>query len=150
MRQFIDTNGAAWQISLTIDAIKRVKCVLGIDLASPQEGTPPTIARLDSDIIFLCDVLYVLLKPQCDAAGIDDVGFAQRLGGETITAAHDALFTELTDFFRQCRREDVVKLIQKQQALVAAVLTMSVARVEALNVDEVLKTAEAAVAASGN
>ena len=44
MRTFTDNAGHAWTLSLTIDAAKRVKGLLGVnllDLAGPQETTRP-------------------------------------------------------------------------------------------------------------
>jgi hypothetical protein len=122
MTSFRDTAGRTWQISLTIDALKRVKSLLQIDLTEPLQGEPPLMTRLAIDVLLLCDVLFALIKPQADAAGVSDEVFGASLGGEAILAAQEALTQEWLDFFQNLRRTHLVTAIQKQRDLVRAIV----------------------------
>jgi hypothetical protein len=133
MKTFADSTGRTWQISLTVDAIKRVKNLLQIDLTEPLLGQPPLMTRLALDVLLLCDVLYVLVKPQADAAGVSDEAFGASLGGEAITGAHDALMEVWTDFFQNLRRTHLVTAIRKQTDLVKAAVAAGEQRMERLD-----------------
>ena len=80
MHSFKDSANRDWIVSLNVDAIKRVKALLQIDLTKPTEGDPPLLIRLGIDVILLCDVLYAVCKPDCDQRSITDEQFGQAMG----------------------------------------------------------------------
>ena len=142
MKTFTDSAGHTWTLSITIDAIKRVQGLLpGVVLADLMAGDPPLLTRLESDIVLLCDVIYALIKPQADTAGVTDVDFGAALGGEAITAAHDAFWSELADFFRKLGRADQAKAIDKQSALVKAAVSAVDQRIDTIDVDAAISQA---------
>jgi hypothetical protein len=136
MTSFRDTAGRTWQISLTIDALKRVKSLLQIDLTEPLQGEPPLMTRLAIDVLLLCDVLFALIKPQADAAGVSDEVFGASLGGEAILAAQEALTQEWLDFFQNLRRTHLVTAIQKQRDLVQAIVAAGEQRLAQIQPDQ--------------
>jgi len=133
MRTFKDSAGRTWPVSLTVDAIRRVRSLLNVDLCNLLDGDPPLLARLELDPVLLCDVLFALLKLEADAQSVSDVAFGLAMGGDCLTLAQDALFQELADFFRQRRRMDLAKAIQKQSQLVAAAVRTAESKVEAIS-----------------
>ena len=146
MRTFTDSQGREWQIAITVGSIKRVQDLLDVNLAeitSPlrDSGGPPLLTRLEIDIVLLCDVIYTLVKPQADEAGITDEQFGATLGGEAIRAAHDAFWEELADFFRSLSHTDQAKAIDKQLQLVAAVTDKAVQKIDDLQIDDVVEQA---------
>jgi hypothetical protein len=118
MKTFTDTAGRAWTIALSIDAVKRVKHLLHVDLLTPETGDPPVLTRLGTDIILLCDVIFVLVKPQADAAGVTDEEFGAALGGEAIMAAQTAFYEELILFFQGLGRSDLAKAVDTQRRII--------------------------------
>jgi hypothetical protein len=136
MTSFRDTAGRTWQISLTIDALKRVKSLLQIDLTEPLQGEPPLMTRLAIDVLLLCDVLFAIIKPQADAAGVSDEVFGASLGGEAILAAQEALTQEWLDFFQNLRRTHLVTAIQKQRDLVQAIVAAGEQRLAQIQPDQ--------------
>lgn len=133
MTTFQDAEKRTWQVGLTVDSIKRVKALLQVDLTEPLAGEPPLMTRLALDVILLCDVLFALVKPQADAAGVTDEQFGASLGGEAIIAAHDALMEAWVDFFRNLRRTHLVTAIEKQAELVRAAVAAGEKRLAALD-----------------
>jgi hypothetical protein len=83
MRSFRDNENRQWNVALTIGALKRVKAEIDVDLLLLDVGDPPLGARLSTDMALVCDVLFVLVKPQADALSppVTDVQFGEGLGG---------------------------------------------------------------------
>jgi len=126
MKTFTDTAGRTWTLALTIDAAKRVKSLLDVNLLELEAGDPPLLTRLGTDVILLCDVIFALVKPQADAAGVSDQEFAAALGGDVVLAAQTAFYGELVDFFRKLGRGDLAKAVDAQRRMI----DLAVARIE--------------------
>jgi len=118
MRAFTDSAGRAWTLSLTLDAAKRVKSLLGVNLLELDKGDPPLLTRLGTDVILLCDVVFAILKPQAEAAGVTDEQFGAALGGDAILAAQTAFYEEMVDFFQKLGRADLAKAVEAQRRII--------------------------------
>lgn len=118
MKTFKDSTGRSWEITLTVGSVKRVRALLDVDLLAIEEGDPPLLTRLATDVILLCDVIFVLVKPQADKLDVDDVEFGESLGGEVIADAQDAFYEELVLFSQSRHRMDLVKAIKSQRELI--------------------------------
>ena len=115
---FTDSTGHEWHVEITLADVKRVSKTLGINLATDalegnESGESPFLMTLATDIIALVDMLYVLIKPQCDELGLDDEQFAQRLTPESLPDLYGAFFNSLQIFFAGLKKEAVVAAIQK-------------------------------------
>lgn len=142
MKTFNDNAGRTWTITITVDAIKRVEGLIkGVNLANLTTGDPPLLTRLETDVVLLCDVIFALVKPQADQLSVSDEEFGKAMGGDAIMAAHDAFWEELTGFFRQLRRTDTARAIEKQAALVKATVEAIEQRVETLDPSAVIQRA---------
>ena len=142
MKTFNDNAGRTWTIAVNVDAIKRVEGLIkGVNLANLTHGDPPLLTRLETDIVLLCDAIFALVKPQADQLGVSDEEFGKAMGGDAIIAAHDAFWEELNGFFRQLRRTDTARAIEKQAALVKATVAAIEQRVETLDVENVIAKA---------
>ena len=143
MKTFTDSAGRTWTISITVDAIRRVRDLVGVNLADVTDGDPPLMTRLATDIVLLCDVIYAIVKSQADERGVSDEQFGQALGGDAIQAAHDAFWEALADFFRQLRRADQVRAIEKQQKLIGAAVAAADKQIEGIEVERLIDQAMA-------
>ncbi len=135
MKQFKDNNGKQWDISLTFDSAKRVRDLLGINLLAPEDGEPPLLTRLGTDELLLCDVIYCLVKPQADEAGITDEMFGRALGPDAILSAVDAFYAELIDFFRLRGRADRAKAVASQKKMIELATQRAAQTLENLDID---------------
>ena len=115
MRTFTDSAGRDWQVSVTVDAVKRVRGTLDVDLLEAASGD--VFMRLASDPILLCDVLYVVCKPQADERQISDEEFGRSPNGDVIERATDAFLEELIDFFPKGRRQVMRRLKERSDEL---------------------------------
>ena len=100
MHHFTDSAGRAWNVHLTVGAIRAVKAATQEDLCAALDGTPPLYQRLASDMVLFADVLAAVLGPQMTAAKVTAADLDALLEGKTLAAASDAFFEELADFFQ--------------------------------------------------
>ena len=126
MKNFTDTAGREWALSLTIDSVKRVRALLDVNLLELEAGDPSLLTKLGTDVILLCDVIFVLVKPQADKAGVTDEQFGAALGGDVILAAQAAFYDEIIDFFRRLSRGDIATAVEAQRRMI----DLAVARIE--------------------
>ncbi len=70
MHTFNDSLGRTWTVTITVDAIRRVRSLLDINLLDAIEGK--LIERLVVDQVLLCDILFALVQPEAQAKSITD------------------------------------------------------------------------------
>jgi len=97
MQTFTDNEKRSWTIHVTVDAVKRVRTLLGVNLLEVIEGG--LLERFIRDPVLLCDVIYAVCKPEADSKGITDEQFGRAMAGDAIDGASKALLGGLVDFF---------------------------------------------------
>ena len=151
MKQFIDNVGRTWGISINVDAIKRVREILSINLLDAVEGK--LIERLVGDPILLCDVIFVLCQPEATARNISDEDFGRSMAGDAIDAATTSLLEELVDFFPKTRRQLLTKALEKLKLLEAKAIALIDQKLDdpklEANLERELNAAFSAASASG-
>ena len=128
MKLFKDNAGRAWTVTLNVDAFKRVRSLLGVDLMEALEGN--LLERMVSDPVLLCDVIYAVCKPEADARGITDEDFGRAMAGDAIEQATTAFLEELVDFFPLARRRLLKKALEKLRDLEKRALEAAERRLE--------------------
>ncbi len=96
MKTFNDNAGRTWTIAINVDAVKRVRSLLSVDLLEIVEGK--LIEQLIRDPVLLCDVVYAVCKPEADAKGVSDEEFGRAMAGDAIEHATKALLEDLVGF----------------------------------------------------
>ncbi|MEW6249184.1 MAG: hypothetical protein AB1716_00930 [Planctomycetota bacterium] len=96
MKTFTDNAGRTWTVAINVDAIKRVRDLLSVDLLEILDGK--LIEKLYRDPVLLCDVVYAACKPEADAKGVTDEDFGRAMAGDAIEHATKALLEELVGF----------------------------------------------------
>lgn len=115
MRTFKDNQDRQWSLAINVDVVKRVKASLDVDLMAAVEGK--LLERLSGDPILLCDIVYVVCKPQADAEGVSDEDFGRAMAGDAIDDATFAFLEELVDFFPSTRRAVLRRALVKLEKL---------------------------------
>ena len=141
MKTFTDNAARAWTIQVNVDALKRVKSLLEVDLMEAVDGK--LLERLLDEPVLLCDIIYALCKPQADAAGVKDEDFGRAMAGDAIDLATQALLEELVDFFPQRRRALLTKVLDKLRKLDSLALATVTDRLEKIDLDKVMSSAVA-------
>ena len=137
MKTFKDNAGRTWTIAVNVDAIKRVKALLGINLLEVLDGK--LVERFASDPILLVDVVYAICKTEADAQNVSDVQFGQAMGGNSLDLATTALMEELVDFFPSQRRAMLRKALEKFHQAETMVLDSINAKLEGPELDAQIK-----------
>lgn len=153
MKTFTDTTGREWQVSMNITALKRVRDLLDIDLMQlpvfdqkqPEAGL---LYRLGNDPVELVNVLFALVKPQADAAGVSDEAFGEALGGDALSDATEAFMAEMVGFFPQGVRDALMTVLQKAKTVEGLMLDQLATAINDPALDEAIK--EAAGIVSGD
>ena len=140
MRTFKDNQDREWNLAINVDAVKRVRSLLNVDLLDVTDGK--LLERIASDEVLMVDLVYVLLKPEADAREITDEDFGRAMAGDAIDRAYEAFLEELTDFFRNpARRELLKKALRKLGDLEAKVLAVADERLESGELEAKLEEA---------
>lgn len=137
MQTFNDNTGRTWSLTINVDAIKRVRGLLDVDLMQAIDGK--LLERLVTDPVLLCDVVYALCKPEADAKSITDEQFGQAMAGDAIDAATTALLEELVGFFPQAKRQVLRKALDKLKVLETKVFDAVTARLDSGEIDRMLE-----------
>lgn len=111
MHAFEDTAGRTWVLAINVSQDRRCRALAGVNLFSLVEDQLKPLASLLADPVRLVDVLYVLVKDQATAAGVDDEAFGVALGGDSLSRAADAFVEELIDFFPDQSRRKTLRLL---------------------------------------
>jgi hypothetical protein len=146
MRTFQDTQGRTWSVTINVDAIRRVRGLLNINLLDAVEGK--LLERLVSDPVLLCDILFALVKPEAEAKNVSDEDFGRALGGDVLDHATNALLEELVDFFPSGKRTVFRKALDKLKVLEEMALETATRRLESTELEQ--KMAAALVSIPGD
>jgi len=115
MHTFNDSLGRTWSITINVDAVRRVRSMININLLDAVEGK--LFERLVGDPVVLCDILYVLCQPEAQVKNVTDEDFGRALGGDVLDHATTALLEELVDFFPSGKRSVFRKALDKLKKL---------------------------------
>lgn len=149
MKTFADNASRTWTLAVNVDAIKRVKSLLDVNLLDVLDDRCQLLARLaGDDPLLLVDVLYVLCQPAANEQQVTDVEFGRAMAGDAILHGAEALLAELADFFPgEEKRRALRTLLQKLRETERQLVGHAQQKVDAL--DPVSMAAEL-IASSGS
>jgi hypothetical protein len=104
MRIFKDTLQRDWDVSIDVNAIKRVRDLAKFELFSIVENEGASILALRDDYEKLANILYAICEPQCRARGISDEDFGRGIAGDCFEIAWQEIIGGMGDFFPVGRR----------------------------------------------
>lgn len=105
---WIDNLDRTWSTAITVNTVKRVQQLTGVNLLAVFDGG--LLNRLADDPILLVNTLYAVCKPQADQRDVTEEAFGELLVGDTIERAAEALVRGIIDFFPSDRREVLGRL----------------------------------------
>lgn len=97
MHVFKDNTGREWTVEVNMLTVKRVKNLLDVNIA--DLNNQEVLNRMQNDMFFVVDLLYVVCKPQADKLNISDEEFAAGLLGDSLVSAIKAFLNSYIDFF---------------------------------------------------
>jgi hypothetical protein len=146
MQTFRDNAGRTWTVAVDVAAVKRVRSVLNVDLLEYVDGS--LLQRLAVDPVLLCDVLYVVCKPEADRLGVSDEDFGRAMGGDVIEHATRAFMEALVSFSPNPRdRANLKRVLNAMDNTMEKARDIVTRRLDE-KLDEVMSTALRGVGAS--
>lgn len=97
--------GAEFDLCITIDAVRRVRGITGLELTDLQGGQPPLVLRLQDEMTTFLDVAWALVEKQAQEKKVSRLMFEAGITTEhgAMEALEKAFWEEYADFFRPCR-----------------------------------------------
>lgn len=136
-----DNNGREWAIILDVNAIKRVRVLLGVDLLNLVSAGADLLGRLDSDPVFLCDVAYAVCKPDADRAGVTDEMFGSAFPPDGTEQVFSAIVEAIICFFPMAKRPAIRAVVEKRLRLRDRLIDLAAAKIETVNVEAIAEEA---------
>ena len=108
MAVFCDNRGDKWPVVIDVNAVKRAKNLVDVN---PLEIFGTDLAnRLATDPVLLVNTIYAVCQPDAERRHISEIEFGERLTGDAIDDAQEALMQATIDFFPKARREVAGKI----------------------------------------
>lgn len=140
--RFTDEAGRQWLVPVNVASVKRCRELTDVDLLSIVDDKQGSLmAKLSTDPILLCNVLYALCKEQADNVGVTDEQFGAGLAGDALDSATRALLESLVAFFPKGKRELLAAAVAKMQKFQAKAESAALARLNSSAVDSALDSA---------
>ena len=118
MKTFTDNKGRDWQLTVDVNAVRRVRAEADVNLLDLAAHECALLTRLTTDLVLLVDVVYLVCRPQAQARNVTDEDFGCALSGDVLQTAADALVREIVGFFPDARRRAMLTaVLDKGQAL---------------------------------
>lgn len=130
MSAFRDGNNREWTIAITCGSLKRIEEHAKFDLADISNGKAVEI--FTGDHHHLVDVLWPLLKVQCEAKGITQDDLAESIWGKAIEDSIAAIKAALLDFFPPSRRPVIQAAVEKMDQVMKAAVEKGLAEIESV------------------
>ncbi|MEW6198050.1 MAG: hypothetical protein AB1601_05220 [Planctomycetota bacterium] len=147
MKTFTDNAGRTWTVAINVDAIKRVRDLLSVDLLEILDGK--LIEKLYRDPVLLCDVVYAVCKPEADAKSVTDEDFGRAMAGDAIEHATKALLEELVGFSPSPRdRANLQRVLETTWRVMDKARDVVEARLATVDADQIVAQALATSGAS--
>jgi len=149
MKTFQDNAGRQWTVTINVDAIRRVRSLVEVNLLDVLDDGCRLLAQLHDDPVLLVDVIYCVCKLEADAKDVSDEDFGRAMAGDAIGNATAALLAELSDFFPNARqRAAMQELLRKTNTVADRLLEKAVSAIQQLDPACVVETLTASSANS--
>lgn len=126
MRSFRDLKNRTWNVELNTYTVQVVKDNLRIDLLELAADEGRLMKDLSRNPMTVCNIIYWIVKDQCDTAGVDAKEFSKAWTGRIADEALPAFWAEVFDFFPKRQRETLAaawaKLMELEERALAFVL----------------------------
>ncbi|MGD8453660.1 MAG: hypothetical protein PVJ57_17750 [Phycisphaerae bacterium] len=150
MKVFKDNENREWQLAVNVNAMKRVRGLLDVNLLDFLDNR--IVERFYGDPVLLCDVIYAICKPQADAAGVSDEDFGRAMAGDAIDAATKALLKELVNFCPSPRdRANLNRVLDVTQTVMDRARDVIETKLAEIDVDQIVEQVQTSLnAGSGS
>lgn len=123
--RFTDSAGRTWLIEITGQTVCDLIKYQDVDLRAIFDPDARVIERLTTDVVLLCNVLYVMCKQDCARRGVTDEDFGRSMNRAALDAAEDAIYEALLLFFPRPRQQMLLRTLLGTLTLVKIASSLS-------------------------
>jgi hypothetical protein len=116
MKLFKDSLGREWKLDGNFTSYGRVRDYTGVKLYDIATENRESLVQL-TDPLTLGKVLWAMVEPQAEEAGITPEEFGEGFSGDAVTAAYDALIDEMVFFCHPRQRKLLEMALKKLRAV---------------------------------
>ena len=138
MKEFSDSTGRIWNISINFGTLLAVRERLEIDLLQPEQGNPPLMTRLGTDEMLLGEVIFTLLSKQMEERKLTPEDVYESFTGEVILKSQTAFYEEMINFFQGRGRMDRARMVEKQMEMITKAVQAATDKVESFDIDKMI------------
>jgi hypothetical protein len=110
---FVDTNSDTWHVRVDVNAIQRVRDMVGLDLAEILDEGSDLIQKLDKDPVMLVRTIYAVMEPSIEKRDVTPEQFGERICGDVLQEATTAFLYALCAFFPLARRGPLLAILEE-------------------------------------
>lgn len=99
MRTFKDSCGNDWSVNVNVATVMRIKQETDKMLPAIFDDNCKLLGELSQDYFTLARILYICCAVECEARGMLPEQFPERLAGDSLAQAMEALWRSTADFF---------------------------------------------------
>lgn len=147
MHTFKDNSDRVWTLSINVNAVKRCRALVSVDLYGLITDGFKGLGELLGDPPKFVDVLYVLCMDEANKRDVSDDVFGQSMGGDTLELAADAFTDELINFSPPRLRPGLKKVVAASKALTERMTAILEERIDQLDLASI---ADRLTGSSGN
>lgn len=124
MTRFIDKNGQAWDVELTVGVARKA-----FDISKPE-----TVSQILDDPFQRFDLLWLICAAQAESRNLTQEAFDQLVADErTFVEANAALLESIEAFFRRIGKESLALLMKKTRDAAKSLDTLATEKVANLD-----------------
>jgi hypothetical protein len=138
MAAFKDSKSREWSVAVTVGVVNRIKDKA--DLRYALDDKMKMYFEIIGDPCKLADIVYAIIKPQADAAGVTLEDFADALDGDVIVKMAEAFEGALVDFFPPPMRGPLKELAKKREAYRTSTATWAIEKMGTMDAANAAKT----------
>ncbi len=106
MKTFTDNTGRAWNVTIDVGALMRIRDLCSVDAGDMRE-IAKVLLRLRFDELFVAEIAYAIVFPQCTEAKLGRPEFFAAMGKDANSGAEAAIAAEFPGFFRNPAARDM-------------------------------------------
>lgn len=139
MATFKDLGGNEWIIGFNIGNCRRLLELTRLDFANAHDGK--AVSEIQADDSKMVQVLWLLVEEQAKLKGIDEDAFWQKLDGNVLEEAQNAIEEAVLGFTRPERRAALKAILDKKREAMAKAMGLAIAKVQAVEMDQKIEAA---------
>ena len=133
---FRDVNGREYLCVVNLATVISLKQRHGININDIGQGD--LLTRIANDPELLVNMLWACCEGSAKSLGVDEIQFAQSLGGDSLESAIDSMLDAIILFFPPLKRGAMTRLMDKSRQVQRLASERAMTAIEELTPEQIL------------